>query len=324
MFHAGWVLAAGLVLSGCATTGAVDRGSATSGAREKLVGKRPNVVFFLVDDLGWKDVGFMGSTFYETPHIDKLAAEGMVFTSAYTCGPNCAPTRASLISGTYTPRHRMHSPSGSAKAPANLMQLLVDPIPTALEPEVVTIAEAIQGAGYTSASVGKWHLGDDPERGPTGQGFALNVGGSRSGHPASYWWPYEQGTSWHNVIGLKSGGWRGEYLTDRLTDEALRFIEAQKDGPFFLYFPHYAVHTPLQGKEALAEKYRAKGGSGGQDNAVYAAMIESVDASLGRVMARLAALGISEETLVIFFVGQRRLGAGDVDGAVAWVERVTV
>ena len=255
--------------------------------------KKPNFVFILIDDLGWKDVGFMGSTFYETPNIDKLAGEGVIFTNAYSNAPNCAPTRACLLSGQYSPRHGVYTVGSSERGKSQLRKLIPVKNHTTLPAAKITIAEALKPAGYVSASIGKWHLGDDPELGPVAQGFDVNVGGNHAGHPKSYFSPY------HNK-NLRNGP-MGEYLTDRLTAEALRFIQKNKDRPFFLYLPHYAVHTPIQAKKALVEKYRNKPGSGGQSNAVYAAMIESTDQGVGRIMDKLDELGLSDNTVVIFF-----------------------
>ena len=273
---------ASLVLpSGCAS-GGVSEGK-----------RRPNIVFILIDDMGWKDVGFMGSEFYETPNIDKLASQGIVFTNAYANAPNCAPTRACLMSGQYTPRHGVYTVGTSARGKSRNRKLIPITNTTTLDPRVVTIGEALKSAGYATASMGKWHLGDDPEAGPVGQGFDLNIGGNKAGHPKTYFSPYKNKDL--------TDGPDGEYLTDRLTDEALKFIEDNKDGEFFLYLPHYAVHTPIQAKKELTEKYKSKSPSNGQSNAAYAAMIESTDEGVGRIMDKLDELQIADDTVVIFF-----------------------
>jgi len=255
--------------------------------------KRPSFVFILIDDMGWKDVGFMGSRYYETPYIDRLAGQGMVFTNAYANAPNCAPTRACLMSGQYAPRHGVYTVGTSARGSSHLRKLVPIKNTTTLRADIVTVAEALKSAGYVSASMGKWHLGNDPALGPTGQGFDVNIGGNIAGHPRSYFSPYRNKD-------LKDGP-RGEYLTDRLTDEALRFIEANRARPFFLYLPHYAVHTPIQAKKEMIAKYKKKESSGGQGNPTYAAMIESTDEGVGRMMRRLDELGIAGDTVVIFF-----------------------
>ncbi|MDN5200000.1 sulfatase [Fulvivirgaceae bacterium BMA10] len=255
--------------------------------------KKPNIIFFLVDDLGWKDVGFMGSNYYETPNIDKMAKEGMVFTSAYANAPNCAPTRASIMSGLYTPRHGVYTVGDPARGKAENRKLIPAPNNTELEGNFVTLAEALKENGYTNCHVGKWHLGENEETSPEAQGFDINIGGTKAGHPATYFSPYKN----PNL----SDGPDGEYLTDRLTDEALKFIEQNQSAPFFLYFSHYSVHTPIQAKKNLIEKYEHKPEDNGQDNPKYAAMVHSTDQSLGRVLKKLKELDLDENTIVIFF-----------------------
>ncbi|MHC4659281.1 MAG: sulfatase-like hydrolase/transferase [Planctomycetota bacterium] len=256
-------------------------------------GKRPNFVFIFIDDLGWKDVGFMGSKYYETPNIDKLAGQGIVFTSAYANAPNCAPTRASLLSGQYTPRHGVYTVGNPERGKAHLRKLIPIPNKTKLDSKVVTIAEALKPAGYVTASIGKWHLGRGAETGPEGQGFDVNIAGNRAGMTRRHFSPYR--------LENLTDGPKGEYLTDRLTDEAINFIEANKSRPFFLYLSHYAVHTPIQAKKAMIDKYMNKTPSGGQKNPTFAAMVESVDQSVGRIMTRLDELGLTDNTVVFFF-----------------------
>jgi arylsulfatase A-like enzyme len=267
----------------------------------------PNVVLFLIDDLGYTDVGCYGSDFYETPHIDGLARDGMKFTAAYAACCVCSPTRVSLLTGKNPARlHITHA------IPIQGYLRLKGPLP--LIPAIyrknlplaeVTIAEALKPAGYRSASVGKWHVCWEKEFYPEHQGFDVNVAGNNMGNPGTYFHPYHgrwrmtprhAWTEWQTI----AGGRPGEYLTDRLTDEAIRFIEQTAGGPFLLYFPHYAVHTPLQAREELIEKYRRKPKGKHHTNPVYAAMIESVDQSVGRLLAKLEELGIAENTVVIF------------------------
>jgi arylsulfatase A-like enzyme len=258
--------------------------------------QKPNIVFILIDDLGWADVGCFGSKYYETPHIDRLATQGMRFTDAYAACPVCSPTRASIMTGKYPARlHLTDWIPGEGNSPSHALRV---PNWTQFLPLAeVTVADALKSAGYVTASIGKWHLGG-PAYYPEHHGFELNVAGTHFGQPASYFWPYE-GKS-HTVAGLKSGGHEGEYLTDRLTAEAETFIDANKDRPFFLYFAHYAVHMPLQAKPAVLAKYKAKPPCGGQNNPTYAAMIESVDDSVGRIQHKLQSLGIDERTLIVF------------------------
>jgi len=256
--------------------------------------RQPNFVFILADDLGWKDVGFMGSEYYETPVIDRLASQGMHFTNAYSNAPNCAPTRACLLSGQYGPRHGVYTVGTPERGETRLRKLIPTPNKITLDPEIITIAEALKPAGYMSASIGKWHLGDDPELGPVSQGFDVNIGGDHHGHPpAGYFSPYQ-------LPNLEEAP-QGEYLTDRLTGEAVTFIRQNQAQPFFLYLPHYAVHKPVQAPESLVDKYRGKPGSHGQNNPEYAAMIESVDTNVGRLLETLEELGLAEDTVVVFF-----------------------
>lgn len=251
----------------------------------------PNIVVFLIDDLGWTDLGCTGSDLYQTPHIDRLARDGMKFTNAYSACTVCSPTRAALMTGKYPGRlHITDWIHGHKQANP---KLLIPKWTEYLPRTEVTIASALKAVGYTSASVGKWHLGDEKEGYPDKHGFDVNIAGCERGAPPSYFSPYKLPTL--------AEGPKGEYLTDRLASEAVRFIEANKDKPFFLYFPHYAVHTPLQAKPDLVEKYRSKIKPGMRHtNALYAAMIESVDDAVGRVTARLAELGLEKRTIVVF------------------------
>jgi len=262
-------------------------------AAARTRGRPPNILFIFIDDMGWRDVGFMGSQFYETPNIDRLARGGMIFTDAYANAPNCAPTRACLMSGQYGPRHGVYTVGSSERGNAKARKLIPIKNNTTLPTEKVTIAECLKKAGYATCHPGKWHLGGDDPTKPEGQGFDVNVGGNQAGSPRSYFSPYRNKDI--------EDGPKGEYITDRLSTEAIRFIDAHRDEPFFIYLPHYAVHTPLQAKKELIEKYKNKKPWNGQGNAVYAAMVESVDQGVGRILARLDELGLTEKTLVIFF-----------------------
>ncbi|MDP8244902.1 MAG: sulfatase [Candidatus Hinthialibacter antarcticus] len=283
-------------LSQCtaATAGATLAGCSHRAARSSSTSKRPpNIVFFFIDDMGWRDLGCMGSEFYSTPNIDRLSRQGMTFTNAYANAPNCAPTRACLLSGQYTPRHGVYTVGSSARKPDNKRKLVPVTNNQTLATDNLTFMEALKPAGYASVSIGKWHLGATPETLPTGQGFDQNIGGTHSGSPnGGYFPPYKN----KNL----SDGPEGEYLTNRLTDDAVAFIETNKDRPFFLYLSHYAVHTPIQAKPEIAQKYERKPPRHGQENADYAAMIESVDDSVGRVLETLDQLGLSGDTVVVF------------------------
>lgn len=250
--------------------------------------------------MGWSDLSYRGSAFYETPHIDRLADRGMRFPNAYANAPNCAPSRASLMSGTYMPRHGIYTVADPWRGPPASRTLVPVENNRTLAPEVYTLAEALRDAGYATAHMGKWHLGSPGEAGPLEQGFDVNVGGTHAGHPPTYFSPY-------GIATLEDGP-EGEYLTDRLTDEALAFIDEHAGERFFLYLAHYAVHTPIEGIDALAAHYHDKPAWHGQENAQYAAMIESVDRGIGRLIAQLDELGLTDETMVVFTSDNGGLG----------------
>ena len=248
---------------------------------------KPNIVYILADDLGWADINFNGAPFYETPNFNALAEDGMVFDRAYAGGPNCAPTRACLVSGMYTPRHEIWTPGSASKGKAKDMRLLVpnrdneeghDILTTkdSLNPEIMSIAEVVKQSGYTTAMLGKWHCGDDM------QGFdVFSSNGIKEGHGKHY--------------GSKT-------VADTLTDGAIEFITENKEKPFFLYLAHFDVHAPIKAKEEVVAKYKKKLAEGDWDhkwNPTYAAMIEAFDKSVGRVRKTLDDLGLSENTLLI-------------------------
>jgi len=267
----------------------------------------PNIVFVLADDLGWTDLGCFGSSFYRTPNIDRLAQQGMRFTSAYAACPVCSPTRASILTGKYPAR--LHLTDWiPGRTPPGVRMRLPDWTPH-LPLSEVTIPEALKPAGYVSASIGKWHLGDE-EFYPEKQGFDFNFGGCHLGATPGYFYPYK-------IPNIRAGK-SGEYLTDRLTDEALAFIENSKSRPFFLYLAHYAVHTPIEAKPEMAARYRPRVRPGqAHSHPEYAAMIESVDESVGRVLRKLEQLGIASDTIVVFtsdnggVVGRRHITSNE-------------
>jgi len=252
---------------------------------------KPNIVLIYIDDYGWRDVGFNGTKFYETPNADRIAREGMIFRSAYSNGPNCAPSRACLMSGLYSPRHGIYTVANSDRGKASLRKIIPTKNTTVLADEFVTMAEALKAGGYTTATMGKWHLGKDP----TTQGFDINIAGREWGSPSGggYHSPYK----YPNLVNKQ----KGEYLTDRLGNEAAKFIEEHKDKPFFLYLTHYAVHTPIQAKPELTSKYQMKPTVDQQTNAKYAAMIESMDDSVGTVLDTLDRLKLADNTIVVFY-----------------------
>jgi arylsulfatase A-like enzyme len=257
---------------------------------------KPNFIFILIDDMGWRDLGCFGSTFFETPNCDRLAGQGMRFTNAYAACPVCSPTRASILTGKYPARlHLTDWLPGRADRPSQ--KLLRPKFQQFLPLEEVTVARALKPLGYTSASIGKWHLGGEPYY-PEKHGFDVNIGGTDRGSPPNYFFPYKNKA--FQIPGLEQGK-EGEYLTNRLTTEAEQFIANNKDRPFFLYFAHYAVHIPLQAKKEVVAKYQAKAKPDqAQNNPVYGAMVESVDNSVGRILAKLDELRIADRTVIFF------------------------
>ena len=264
----------------------------------------PNVLVFLVDDLGWRDTACYGSSLHQTPAIDALAADGMRFTQAYSAHPRCVPSRMALMTGRLPAR--LHCPGGGK-----------------LEHEQTTIAEAFTQAGYATCFMGKWHLGGEGSL-PTDHGFEFNVAGGAAGAPPSYFYPYnESKLRGHRTAAPLSGldeGEVGEYLTDRLTDEAITYLENHQrndnERPFLMVLAHYAVHTPLEAKPDMVSAYQRLIGDGietpsvlfpgdgetkqVQDNAIYAAMVQSTDQSLARILESLESLGLAENTIVVF------------------------
>lgn len=273
----------------------------------------PNVVFFLVDDLGQRDLACYGSTFYETPNIDRLAKDGARFTDAYAACPVCSPTRASILSGQWPQRTGVTDYIGAPMKPDQWKRntkLLPASYTDRLALDSPTLAKSMKAAGYATFFAGKWHLGPQGWW-PENQGFDINRGGIDRGGPyggKGYFSPYDNPRL--------SDGPEGEHLPDRLASETVKFIEANKDKPFFAYFSFYSVHTPLMPREDLRKKYEKKQAKLGvrttwgregerevrqvQEHAVYAAMVEAMDLAVGKVLAKIDALGLRENTIVIF------------------------
>jgi len=239
-------------------------------AGEVSRGAKPNIVFFMIDDLGWRDTGYMGSKYFETPQIDKLAREGMIFTNAYSNGPNCAPTRASFMTGQYTPRHKVFTVSSSERGKSRNRKLI--PIRNTLEiaSGMLTLPKALKQAGYVSCIIGKAH------------------GHNKADFDYS---PRAKKTS-------KEKDPKHVYTYTKFASD---FIEQNKDRPFFLYLSHHAVHVPIEAKPETEAKYAGKKGSAGQNDPKYAAVVEHVDDSVGMVMEQLERLGLRKNTIVVFF-----------------------
>jgi arylsulfatase A-like enzyme len=250
-----------------------------------LLAAPPNVVFILADDLGYTDVAAFGSKYYETPNIDKLASEGVKLTSHHHC-QNCQPTRAALMTGQYAPRTGVYTVGGIDRFDWQTRPLRPVENADKLSLDKVTIAQQLKAAGYATGMFGKWHLGDGGDHHPSKRGFdeAIVSAGKHFDFKTSPNVPYQKGT----------------YLADFLTDNAEAFIRKHKDGPFFLYLPHFGVHSPYQAKESLIAKFKDKPAVGGHHNPIYAAMLASVDESVGRVMALLDELKLADNTVVIF------------------------
>jgi len=246
----------------------------------------PNFLFIFIDDMGWADVGFQGNNFVETPNIDKLASEAMVFSNAYVNAPNCAPSRACLMSGQYTPRHGVYTVGNPARGKSRNRKLIPIKNTQMLRLDIVTIPEALKPAGYTSGIFGKWHLGKDN-----------NYKSNRPGDPAS------QGFDTVLVTRKASNKAASDaHRTELLTDKAIQFIQANKNKPFFCYLAHHTIHSPwLEDKELIA-KYKAKPESKlPQYHPTVGAMIETLDKNVGRILKKLEQLKLSENTVVVFF-----------------------
>jgi arylsulfatase A-like enzyme len=257
--------------------------------------KQPNIIFVLADDLGWTDINTfdpMHRGYYETPNIDKLAKQGMKFNQAYSNAANCSPTRAALISGQYYP----HQPIYHVGAPSQ-GKMIPAPNAHALPLDKITIAEALKQAGYRTGFIGKWHIGELPTTGPKQQGFDINVGGYNAGNPSNWEGGYFQPNNNPYIHDAR----KGEYLTDYLTRKAIGFIEDYRKGSFYLQLSYYTPHSPYQAPEQLVQKYKQKKGVDGHDNPIYAAMIESLDRSVGQLMHKLDDLGIAKNTIFIFY-----------------------
>lgn len=248
--------------------------------------RKPNIVFILADDLGYTDVGCYGSKYYETPNIDGMATQGIRFTSGYTCGPNCAPTRAALMSGQYGPRTGVYTVGSIDRFDWRSRPLRPVDNVQELPLDKVTIAQVLKNAGYATGMFGKWHLGQGDKYHPRQRGFDEAI--------------VSMGKHFDFNTSPKADYPSGTYLADFLTGKAVDFIRRHKKKPFFLSLPHFGVHSPHEAKKELIEKFKGKVAAGGHRDPTYAAMIASVDESVGQVLAMLDELKLSDHTLVIF------------------------
>jgi arylsulfatase A len=265
------------------------QGAIASAQLKNLPASRPNIVFFLIDDLGYGDLGCYGNTFCETPNIDRLAREGMRFTNAYASAPVCSPSRASILTGQSPARLQLTQWIPGVVYPHKKLREAASA--QHLASGVATIAGRLRRAGYQTASIGKWHLGGDGYL-PENFGFDINIAGDLQGKPPSYFGPFQ----FHNLKGYT----KDDYLTDVLTEKMDAYVQqAAAKGPFFLYMAEYSVHLPLEAKVAMVEKYRRKNGGKDEPDPVYAAMIESTDLALGSLRATLERAGVADNTIII-------------------------
>jgi arylsulfatase A-like enzyme len=262
----------------------------------------PNIVIILADDLGWADVSCQGTKYHETPHIDRLAKQGLRLTSYYH-SQNCAPTRAALMTGQYAPRTGVYTVGSLERGDAKDRKMNVPANVTNLPLDRVLLPQALKDAGYATGLFGKWHLGEKGAYHPARRGFDDAI--------------VSMGKHFNFVTNPKVPVPDGAYLADFLTDHAEKFIDKNQSRPFFLYLAHFGVHTPLEAKKELIDKYKKKPGVGGHDNPVYAAMIESIDQSVGRIMQKLAALKLAENTIVIFMSDNGGVGGYQAAGILA-------
>ncbi len=251
----------------------------------EAIAKQPNIIFIMADDLGYTDVACYGSRYYETPNIDRLATQGMRLLSHHHC-QNCTPTRAALMSGQYAPRTGVYTVGGTDRFDWSSRPLRPVDNVTDLPLDRDIFAKQLKAAGYATGLFGKWHIGQKGDYHPSQRGFDEAI--------------VSMGKHFDFVTDPKTDYPAGQYLADFLTDKAVDFITRHKDEPFFLYLPHFGVHSPFDAKPELTAKFKPKPGVGGHNNATYAAMIYSVDESVGRVMKVLDDLKLADNTVLIF------------------------
>lgn len=249
--------------------------------------RRPNIVLIFADDLGWKDVGYNGSDFYETPHLDRMAKEGMVFNNAYAAAGNCAPSRACLLSGTYTPRHHVYAVGSTDRGPKASQRLVPVPNRNGLAKDNITMADALKAVGYATGHFGKWHLAGKDGALPREQGFDVSFDS------------FGEGEVTEGSEGNKKGPPADPKGVFTLTRQAMAFMEKNRDRPFFCYLAHHAIHTPLQGRPETLAHFNAKQPGAQHTNALYAACTYDLDASVGMLLQKLKELNLDDNTLVV-------------------------
>ena len=249
---------------------------------------RPNLVLIFADDLGWKDTGYNGSDFHETPRLDQLAREGMIFTSGYAAAGNCAPSRACLLSGTYTPRHHVYAVGSTDRGPKASQRLVPVPNRNGIARDNVTLADALKTAGYATGHFGKWHLAGKDGALPTEQGFDVSFDS------------FGEGKEKEGAEQNKAGPPEDPKGVFTLTRKACEFIEANRDGPFFCYLAHHAIHTPLQGQAETRARFEKKTPGSQHKDPLYAACTYDLDTSVGQLLDKLRELGLEQNTLVVF------------------------
>ena len=252
---------------------------------------KPNIILIVADDLGWSDLSYMGSEYYETPNIDKLSKSGMTFYNGYASSANCAPSRATMLSGKYHTEHGIYTVRNSDRGSRKTRKIIPIETKTTLDLDFFVIPEMLKEMGYTNGHFGKWHLGDvgfHPEQ----SGFDVNIGGNRHGGPGGYFAPYPNPELENEP--------KGEYLTDRIGDEVVKFIDQNKENNFFAYVPFFSVHTPIQSKPDYQKKYSNKESNEYHNRPDYAGMIQSLDENIGKIMDKIDTLNLSENTLIIF------------------------
>ena len=251
---------------------------------------QPNIVLINIDDMGWNDISFMGSEYYNTPHIDALADQGLVFTQGYAASANCAPSRASIHSGKWTTRHQIYTVANSDRGKSSDRKLIPIKNTTVLDKKFTTLSQKLKQQGYITCHSGKWHISDDPLE----YGFDVNIAGGPQGAPGSYYPPFG-----NNSKQIKVEKGKSEYLTDLIMENTLLFLDDVK-GPFFLNYSPYAVHTPIHPVDSLLYKYQNKPPYKGQKNPRYATMIENLDRNIGLLVDKLKKRKLFDNTFIIF------------------------